>query len=82
MTLNRSLLTILPCLPFFREATIIGALMATAILSGCAKKEEDGLPWAVRETCIKGVVYYYSGYQLAAALKQDGSPYLCQMPNK
>jgi len=48
------------------------------MLSGCSP-QPDGKPWVVQERCIKGVVYYLSGYQLAPAYKVGGSLYLCDL---
>ena len=53
---------------------VIAAVLLT--LTGC--KTESGEPMGIRDSCIKGVVYYYNGYQLAPAYKTDGTLYLCK----
>lgn len=56
---------------------LLAIICAAFVLGGCSKP--DGRPAFVEEICIKGVVYYSSGYHLAPAFKQDGTLYTCDM---
>lgn len=53
-------------------------LLGMFMLTACSP-QADGKPWAVKEQCIKGVVYYTTGYQLAPAFKPDGTLITCDM---
>lgn len=56
---------------------LIAIACTVVVLGGCSKP--DGRPAFVEEICIKGVVYYSSGYQLAPAFKPDGTLYTCEV---
>lgn len=56
-------------------------IMSILLLVGCTS-QPDGKPFSVDEICIKGVVYYNSGYKLAPAFKPNGTLYTCEMFTK
>ncbi len=55
--------------------TLIVAFIALLCV-GC-ERQSDGKSYSTRDECIRGVVYYESGYKLAPAFKPDGSLYTC-----
>lgn len=58
--------------------SILSVLLCVLFLSGCTAKP-DGSEIRVREKCVKGVVYYVTGYKLAPAFKSDGTLFTCDI---
>lgn len=55
-------------------AILLSVLLVS--LSGCGQ-QPDGKPYEAKEICIKGVVYYRTGYALAPAYNTDSKVILC-----
>lgn len=67
-----------------RVVVLLILLIVVFAMFGCSNdvqspkdKQKYGDVGPIRESCIKGVMYYTSGHKMAPALKPNGTPYLC-----
>jgi hypothetical protein len=59
-----------------KRSCVFAVALSALLCAGCVPKPE-GSELSVREACIKGVTYYYTGYRLAPAFKPDGTLFVC-----
>ena len=62
----------------FNKLIVASIISSSILLAGCVPTPE-GSNVSVREGCIKGVTYYYTGHKLSPAFKPDGSLYTCDL---